>query len=123
MLRIAPATIDRRLKGGPGKTRSPGPVPHQAGNTVFAAIKDATAEFPFPILGIDSDNVWEFIDWELLTWGEQENLTFTRSGNKNDGALNPAAIQRQIQALSAELLTLTTAKQAPNPSPPSGQTK
>ncbi|WP_427135148.1 hypothetical protein [Pseudarthrobacter sp. S9] len=31
--------------------------------------------------------------------------------------LNPAAIQRQVQALSAELLTLTTAKQAAKPRP------
>jgi hypothetical protein len=55
---------------------------------VFAAIKDATAAFPFPVLGIDSDNGNEFINWELLTWREQEKLTFTRSrsGNKNDGA-------------------------------------
>jgi hypothetical protein len=55
---------------------------------VFAAIKDATAAFPFPILGIDSDNGSEFINWELFRWCEQEKLTFTRSrsGNKNDGA-------------------------------------
>jgi hypothetical protein len=31
--------------------------------------------------------------------------------------LNPAAIQRQIQALCAELLTLTTAKQSPKSQP------
>ncbi len=185
------------------ETRS---VRNKAQKWVFAAIKDATASFPFPILGIDSDNGSEFINWELLRWCEKENLTFTRSrsGNKNDGAhveqknwhivrqtvgyhrydtageldllnriwelqrlltnhfgpqqklvsktrigakmikkydlpatpfqrvladggtvaktvkanlktenkpLNPAAIQRQIQALAAELLTLTTAKQ------------
>ena len=191
------------------ETRS---VRNKAQKWVFAAIKDATAAFPFAILGIDSDNGSEFINRELLTWCEQENLTFTRSrsGNKNDGAhveqknwhivrqtvgyhrydtaaeldllnriwalqrlltnhfgpqqkllakvrtgakisktydrpatpfqrvladtgtvsrdvkkrlrrenkpLNPAAIQRQIQALSAELLTLTTAKQGTKPQP------
>ena len=191
------------------ETRS---VRNKAQKWVFAAIKDATAAFPFPILGIDSDNGSEFINWELLTWCEQENLTFTRSrsGNKNDGAhveqknwhivrqtvgyhrydtpgelellnriwelqrlltnhfgpqqklvskerngaktikkydlpatpyqrilsdkgtvratvktrlrrenqpLNPAAIQRQIQALAAELLTLTTSKQAAKTKP------
>ncbi|BCW35119.1 hypothetical protein StoSoilA2_11750 [Arthrobacter sp. StoSoilA2] len=193
-----------------------GPRPDRCGNKaqkwVFAAIKDATAAFPFPILGIDSDNGTEFINWELLAWCEQESLTFTRSrsGNKNDGAhveqknwhivrqtvgyhrydtaaelellnliwalqrlltnhfgpqqkllakvrtgakitktydapatpyqrvladtgtvsrdvktrlrrenkpLSPAAIQRQIQALSADLLTLTTAKRAAKPQP------
>jgi len=191
------------------ETRS---VRNKAQKWVFAAIKDATASFPFPILGIDSDNGSEFINWELFRWCEQENLTFTRSrsGNKNDGAhveqknwhivrqtvgyhrydtptelallnqiwelqrlltnhfapqqklvsktrigakavktydrpatpytrvladegtvrkavktslktenkpLNPAAIQRQIQALAAELLTLTIAKRGPKPVP------
>lgn len=191
------------------ETRS---VRNKAQKWVFAAIKDATAAFPFPILGIDSDNGSEFINWELFRWCEQENLTFTRSrsGNKNDGAhveqknwhivrqtvgyhrydtpgelellnriwalqrlltnhfgpqqklltktrtgakvtktydtpatpfqrvladtgtisktvkarlkrenrpLNPAAIQRQIQALCTELLTLTTAKQGPKKQP------
>ena len=191
------------------ETRS---VRNKAQKWVFAAIKDATAAFPFPILGIDSDNGSEFINWELFRWCEQEKLTFTRSrsGNKNDGAhveqknwhvvrqtvgyhrydtpgelellnriwalqrlltnhfgpqqklltktrtgakvtktydapatpfqrvladtgtvskdtkarlkrenrpLNPAAIQRQIQALCAEVLTLTTAKQGPKKQP------
>ena len=191
------------------ETRS---VRNKAQKWVFAAIKDATASSPFPILGIDSDNGSEFINWELFRWCEAENLTFTRSrsGNKNDGAhveqknwhivrqtvgyhrydttaeldllnqiwalqrlltnhfgpqqkliskerngakvtkkydkpatpfqrvladrgtvpkrvktilkaenepLNPAAIQRQIQALAAELLTLTAPKQGPKPKP------
>ena len=275
LLRIAPATIDRRLKGDRAKLEprgrshtKPGTllkdsipmrtwaewndakpgfveidlVGHEGGNShgefcftlditdiatgwtetvsvrnkaqkwVFAAIKEASAKFPFPILGIDSDNGSEFINWGLFRWCEQEKLTFTRSrsGNKNDGAhveqknwavvptvvgyhrydtaaelellngiwalqrlltnhfgpqqkllakvrtgakitktydrpatpfqrvladtgtvsrdvkarlrrenkpLNPAAIQRQIQALSAELLTLTTAKQGTRPQP------
>jgi hypothetical protein len=63
-------------------------VRNKAQKWVFAAIKDATAAFPFPILGIDSDNGSEFINWELFRWCEQEKLAFTRSrsGNKNDGA-------------------------------------
>lgn len=191
------------------ETRS---VRNKAQKWVFEAIRDATTAFPFPILGIDSDNGSEFINWELYRWCEKEKLTFTRSrsGNKNDGAhveqenwhivrqtvgyhrydtagelellnriwalqrlltnhfgpqqkllakvrtgakvskkhdppatpfqrvladtgtvvrevktrlrrenkpLNPAAIQRQIQALCAELQTLTTAKQGPKPQP------
>ena len=124
-------------------------------------INDATASFPFPILGIDSDNGSEFINWELFRWCEAENLTFIRSpsGDKNDGPhveqknwhvvrqtvgyhrynipadrgtvpkrvktilkaenvpLNPAAIQRHMQALAAELLTLTTLKQGPKLKP------
>ena len=191
------------------ETRS---VKNKAQKWVFAAIKEATAAFPFPVVGIDSDNGSEFINWELPRWCEQEQLTFTRSrsGNKNDGAhveqknwhvvrqtvgyhrydtaaelellnriwalqgqltnhfgpqqklvqkirtgakitkkydlpatpyervqvnegtvrkavkaklkrenkpLNPAAIQRQVQALCSELLTLTTAKQGPKNQP------
>lgn len=185
---------------------------NKAQKWVFAAIRDATVAFPFPILVLDSDNGSEFINWELFRWCEHENLTFTRSrsGNKNDGAqveqknwhivrqtvgyhrydtaaelellnqiwalqrlltnhfgpqqklvkktrtgakitktydlpatpyqrvlddkgtvkktvktklirenkpLNPAAIQRQIQSLTSELLTLTTAKQGPKNQP------
>lgn len=191
------------------ETRS---VKNKAQKWVFAAIQDATTCFPFPILGIDSDNGSEFINWELFRWCEQESLTFTRSrsGNKNDGGhveqknwhvvrqtvgyhrydtpaeldllnriweqqrlltnhfgpqqklvsktrigaktikkydlpatpytrvladdgtvlkavktsltnenkpLNPAAIQRQIQALAAEILVLTTAKRGPKRTP------
>lgn len=191
------------------ETRS---VKNKAQKWVFAAIKESLASFPFPILGIDSDNGSEFINWELFRWCEQEKLTFTRSrsGNKNDGAhveqknwhiirqvvgyhrydsggelellnkiwqhqrlltnhfapqqkliskerngakiskrydkpatpyqrvladegtvekvikaelelenraLNPAAIQRQIQALTGELLTLTTSKQGAKTQP------
>jgi hypothetical protein len=67
------------------ETRS---VKNKAQKWVFAAIQDITASFPFPLLGIDSDNGTEFINWELFRWCEQEKLTFTRSrsGNKNDGA-------------------------------------
>jgi hypothetical protein len=67
------------------ETRS---VRNKAQKWVVAAINDATAAFPFPVLDIDSDNGSEFINWELFRWCEQEKLTFTRSrsGNKNDGA-------------------------------------
>ena len=43
--------------------------------------------FPFPVMGIGSDNGSKFINAHLLAYGEQEELTFTRSraGNKNDG--------------------------------------
>jgi hypothetical protein len=61
---------------------------NEAQKWVFAAIKEATGCFPFPILGIDSENGSEFINWELYRRCEQEKLKFTesRSGNKNDGA-------------------------------------
>jgi len=181
-------------------------VPNKARKWVIAALGEIGLVMPFPIIGIDSDNGSEFINYHLLHWCEQRKITFTRSraGNSNDGAhveqknwavvrqvvgyhrydtaaelvllnkiwvlqsqitnyflpqqklvskvrdgakvtkkydrpttphrradrheavtgedktiltdvltgLNPAAIQRQIQALTAELLTLTTSKTA-----------
>jgi hypothetical protein len=63
-------------------------VRNKAEKWVFAALMSITASFPFPILGIDSDNGSEFINWHLLRWCEKHNVTFTRSraGNSNDGA-------------------------------------
>jgi len=187
-------------------------VRNKAEKWVFEALMDIRAAFPFPIIGIDSDNGSEFINWHLLRWCEKHETTFTRSrsGNSNDGAhveqknwavvrtvvgyhrydttaellllnkiwllqsqmtnffspqqkliskvrngakvtkkydkpktphrratnhdvveqndklllaetyegLNPAAIQRQIQALTNQLLTVTTTKKGPRPKPP-----
>src|SRR3954454_4705384 len=44
--------------------------------------------FPFPILGIDTDNGSEFINEELMAYCTGEQITFTRGrvGNKNDQA-------------------------------------
>jgi hypothetical protein len=188
-------------------------VQNKAEKWVFEALMDIRAAFPFPILGIDSDNGSEFINWHLLSWCEKNRTTFTRSrsGNSNDGAhveqknwaivrtvvgyhrydtaaellllnkiwalqslmtnyfgpqqkliskvrngakvtkkydkpqtphrratahdivdqhdktiladtyleLNPAAIQREIQALTSQLLTVTTSKKGPHQKPPS----
>jgi hypothetical protein len=186
-------------------------VQNKAQKWVVAALEDIGKVMPFSLLGIDSDNGSEFINYNLLAWCEKRKLTFTRSrsGNSNDGAhveqknwavvrtvvgyhrydtraellllnriwvlqsqmtnyflaqqklvskvrdgakvtkkydvattphrrserhtavsdqdkaimndtfagLNPAAIQRQIQALTAELLTLTTSKAAARTKP------
>jgi len=42
----------------------------------------------FPLLGVDSDNGSEFINYHLLAWCADREITFTRSrpGNSNDGA-------------------------------------
>ena len=61
-------------------------VKNKAAIWVFEAIEYVVAQFPFPILGIDSDNGSEFIDAHLLAWCVAHKITFTRSrpGNKND---------------------------------------
>jgi hypothetical protein len=45
---------------------------------VLAAIRRAQTLFPFPILGIDTDNGGEFLNESLIAYCEQEQMTFTR---------------------------------------------
>jgi hypothetical protein len=63
-------------------------VKNKAAIWVFEAIEYVISEFPFPILGIDSDNGSEFINHHLFNYCVAHEITFTRSrsGNKNDGA-------------------------------------
>ena len=63
-------------------------VKNKAAISVFAAVTWVCAQFPFPILGIDSDNGSEFINFHLFNYCKENRITFTRSrsGNKNDGA-------------------------------------
>jgi transposase InsO family protein len=63
-------------------------VKNKAAIWVFEAIEYVISEFPFPILGIDSDNGSEFINHHLFDYCTEHKITFTRSraGNKNDGA-------------------------------------
>ena len=63
-------------------------VPNKARKWVIAALADIAKVLPFPLLGIGSDNGSEFINYHLLAWCEERQLTFTRSrpGNCNDGA-------------------------------------
>lgn len=63
-------------------------VANKAAIHVVAAIKKASALFPFPILGIDSDNGSEFINAHLFDYCVANEITFTRGrpGNKNDGS-------------------------------------
>ncbi len=63
-------------------------VPNKAQKWVLIALEYALARFPFPVVGIDSDNGSEFINDHLLAYCHAHQITFTRSrpGNKNDGA-------------------------------------
>ena len=55
---------------------------------VSGAIHAARQCLPFPLLGLDTDNGGEFINYELLRYCEKEKITFTRSRayRKNDQA-------------------------------------
>ena len=61
-------------------------VKNKSQKHVFAGLKKSIANFPFPVLGLDSDNGGEFINEHLQKYCEQEKITFTRSRpyRKND---------------------------------------
>jgi len=63
-------------------------VKNKAAVWVFEALQWVISQFPFRILGIDSDNGSEFINHHLYDYCTEHKITFTRSrsGNKNDGA-------------------------------------
>jgi len=68
---------------------------------VLAAIQRARTLFPFPILGIDTDNGGEFINEVIISYCEQEHITFTRGRPylKNDQCFveqKNGAIVRQV---------------------------
>jgi hypothetical protein len=77
------------------------PLLYRSQETVLAAIQRARTLFPFPILGIDTDNGGEFINETLITYCEQEHITFTRGRPylKNDQCFveqKNGAIVRQV---------------------------
>lgn len=55
---------------------------------VLQAIMQIKCLLPFPMLGFDSDNGGEFINYDMIDWCEINNITFTRSREyrKNDQA-------------------------------------
>lgn len=57
-------------------------------NAAMGAVQQIRERLPFPLLGIDSDNGEEFINWELYRWCRKEEITFTRCReyHKNDQA-------------------------------------
>ena len=63
-------------------------VKNKAEKWVFDALMHVSRVFPFPIIGIDSDNGSEFINHHLFDYCQANKITFTRSrsGHSNDGA-------------------------------------
>jgi hypothetical protein len=62
------------------------PLLHRTQHGVVHALQRARGLFPFPLLGIDTDNGGEFINEELMAYCSGEQITFTRGrvANKND---------------------------------------
>jgi hypothetical protein len=63
-------------------------IRNKAAKWVAAALEHVTSVFPFPIIGIDSDNGSEFFNEHLYQYCVEREITFTRSrsGHSNDGA-------------------------------------
>jgi len=61
-------------------------VPNKAQVWVFEALQQVRERLPFALLGLDSDNGSEFINYHLHAWCVQEGITLTRSRpyRKND---------------------------------------
>jgi len=55
---------------------------------IVGAVHTLKKQFPFPVLSIDFDNGFEFVNWVLYNYCKRENITFTRcrSNHKNDQA-------------------------------------
>lgn len=60
----------------------------KAQERIFEALQDIRLNLPFPLLGLDSDNGYEFINWEMFKYCKKEKIVFTRSRpyKKNDNA-------------------------------------
>ena len=54
------------------------PLLYRSQETVLAAIRRARTLYPFPIVGIDTENGGDFINEALITYCKQEHITFTR---------------------------------------------
>jgi len=77
------------------------PLLHRSQEAVLATLQRARTLFPFPILGIDTDNGGEFINEVLIAYCEQEHISFTRGrpSLKNDQCFveqKNGAIVRQV---------------------------
>lgn len=119
LLQMSAATIDRLLAHDGGNSRGDFAqtldmvdvatqwtetvaVPNKAQRWVLEALQRKLPAFPFPILGIDSDNGSEFINHHLLRFCAAEQITFTRSRttHKNDNChveqKNWAVVRRMV---------------------------
>ncbi len=64
------------------------PLLHKSADDAILGLRLTKELLPFSLLGIDTDNGSEFINYELLNYGQDEKITFTRSRayRKNDQA-------------------------------------
>jgi hypothetical protein len=79
-----------------------GALPSKNSAEVLNAVIQTKSILPFPMLGFDSDNGSEFINYEMVNWCEINKITFTRSREyrKNDQAhveeKNGSVVRRMV---------------------------
>jgi hypothetical protein len=78
------------------------PVLNRSPETVLAAIRHARQLFPFPLLGLDTDNGGEFLNTILLSYCQQEQLTFTRS--RPDCSNDNAHVEQKNRAVVRKIV-------------------
>jgi hypothetical protein len=63
-------------------------LPAKTDDCVITAVERIEKHLPFPVLGLDTDNGSEFINYELADWCTERGVTFTRARayRKNDQA-------------------------------------
>lgn len=77
-------------------------IKNKAQKWTFAALEEIGERLPFPLVGIDSDNGSEFINFHLIEYCEAEKITFTRGRpyRKNDGCYveqkNYTSVRRNV---------------------------
>ncbi len=77
-------------------------VKNRAQRWTFEALKHLRKRLPFPLLGVDSDNGSEFMNHHLLSYCEDEHLSFTRARpyRKNDNCFveqkNYTAVRQMV---------------------------
>ena len=77
-------------------------VRNRAQKWTFEALKHLRKRLPFPLLGVDSDNGSEFINHHLVSYCQEEHLTFTRARpyRKNDNCFveqkNYTAVRQMV---------------------------
>ena len=77
-------------------------IKNKARKWTFEALEEIRKRLPFPLLGIDSDNGSEFINFHLVEYCSREKITFTRGRpwRKNDGCYveqkNYTSVRRNV---------------------------
>jgi len=77
-------------------------IKNKAQKWTFEALEKIRERLPFPLLGIDSDNGSEFINFHLIDYCEAEKITFTRGRpyRKNDSCYveqkNYTSVRRNV---------------------------